>query len=88
MLVEAVTFRLADGTDGATFLQTDAQAYAAAMLREPRPLRRTTARDDDGGWLVLSLWSSPADACAAPPLLPDGVDTSTVEVRRWTALPG
>lgn len=84
MLVEVTTFRLAAGADEAAFLRADAEEQQAAMLRLPRALRRTTARADDGGWLVLVLR-------AAPPGEPDAFPGTwaapgTVSTARYTTL--
>ena len=55
VLIEVRTFRLAAGVDDATFLAADAEAQARAHLARGI-VRRTTARDGDGRWLVLTSW--------------------------------
>jgi len=70
-------------------LQTDF-AYQQPGLR-----RRTTARDDDGRWCVVSLWTSYDDAAAAEVAAKTNdvardfwslVDAESVSVQRFTLL--
>lgn len=84
MLVEVTTFRLAPGVEETAFLEADARAQEAAMLGTPRALRRTTARGDDGGWLVLVLWD---DLPAGPdPVLEGWADPTSVSTARYRTL--
>ena len=55
VLIEVRTFRLAEGVDDAAFRAADAEAQVRAHLARGI-VRRTTARDSDGRWLVLSFW--------------------------------
>jgi len=70
-------------------LQTDF-AYQQPGLR-----RRTTARDDDGRWCIVSLWSSYDEAAAAEVAARTNevarefwsmVDADSVSVQRFTLL--
>jgi len=86
VLVELTTFRLADGVDEAAFLVADAERQAE-LNPEPGFVRRTTARGDDGGWLVLALWWTAGHADDAPPPVPtDLVDPASVRRERYTTL--
>lgn len=66
-IFEITTFRLADGVDEAAFLDLDARVQTEFASFQPGFVRRTTARGDDGRWVVVTLWGSvgDADACAA-----------------------
>jgi len=64
-VIETVTFRLADGVDEAAFLEADEEIRTGFLYHQPGMARATTARGDDGEWIVLVLWASPADADAA-----------------------
>jgi hypothetical protein len=92
MVVEVTTFRLAPGADEEAFLAADEDVQTSFSVFQPGMVRRTTARGDAGGWLVLTLWGTTADAgaaeeasatdpaCAAFHAL---VDAGSVEVRRF-----
>jgi heme-degrading monooxygenase HmoA len=85
LLIQTTTFRLAEGADEHAFLESD--RLAQAELSSKRGLvRRTTARSDDGSWLVITLWRSRDDAEAAPSPGLEGVDDLTVETRWFSAL--
>ena len=58
-------FRLADGVDETEFLEADEQARTGFLYHQPGMLRATTARADDGEWIVVVLWASYEDADAA-----------------------
>jgi hypothetical protein len=86
VLVELTTFRLADGVDEAAFLAADAEVQAE-LSPEPGFVRRTTARGDDGTWLVLAMWWSAGHADEAPPPVPtDLVDEGSLRRERYTTL--
>jgi hypothetical protein len=63
-MIEITTFRLGVEVDEADFLEADRLVQTRFSPRRPGFLRRTTARGEDGSWLVLVLWGS-ADAAAA-----------------------
>jgi hypothetical protein len=61
MVVDVVTFTLAEGVDEAAFLAADRRVQTELVPNQPGFLRRTTARRD-GRWLVVTLWWSEAHA--------------------------
>jgi hypothetical protein len=66
-VIEIMKFRLAPGISEAEFLSADRRLQHEFAYQQPGLLRRTTARGEDGGWVVIDLWRSAADAdaCAA-----------------------
>jgi len=64
-VIEATTFRLADGVDEAAFLEADEQARTGFLYHQAGMLRATTAKADDGEWIVVVLWASYEEADAA-----------------------
>jgi len=64
-VIETTTLRLADGVDDATFLAADEKVRTGFLYRQPGLVRATTARGDDGEWIVVVLWASDDDATAA-----------------------
>jgi hypothetical protein len=88
-------FRLAPNGDEAEFLAADRRLQEDFAYQQPGLLRRTTARGEDGSWVVIDLWRSPADADAcAVRWQADRVaqafmallDRSSVVVERYTPL--
>lgn len=67
-VIETLTFRLGPHVDAAAFLDADKRVQAEFVYQQPGVVRRTTARGDNGEWIVLSLWRSAADADAAATL--------------------
>jgi hypothetical protein len=63
-MIEIMRFRLAPDTDEAAFLTADKRVQEDFAYKQPGLLRRTTARGPDGGWIVVDLWRSAADADA------------------------
>lgn len=63
-MVEITRFRLVDGVDEEQFLRADRDLQEQFAYQQPGLLRRTTARDGEGNWVVLDLWRSDADAAA------------------------
>lgn len=63
-MIEVRTFRLRHGADEAAFLDADRRQQAECLPFSAGFLRRTTARGDDGGWIVLTLWASVHAAAA------------------------
>jgi len=61
-VVETLTFRLAPGTDESAFLDADRAVQDELIPNQPGFARRTTARGDDGDWLVVTLWRSSEEA--------------------------
>jgi hypothetical protein len=62
---ELTTFRLADGVDEAEFLAADEAFRTGFLYQQPGLARATTARGDDGEWLIAVLWADDASADAA-----------------------
>jgi hypothetical protein len=63
-VIEIMSFRLSPGTSEAAFLAADRRVQEEFARRQPGLLSRTTARGEDGGWIVIDLWRSAADADA------------------------
>jgi hypothetical protein len=84
--VEVTTFRLADGVDEAAFLAADARAQTDVYYQHPGVVRRTTARGEDGEWLVTVLWGSPDDVAPPTPDLDALVDPASVRTARYRTL--
>jgi hypothetical protein len=94
-VIETVTFRLAAGTDEAAFLDADRRVQTEFLYRQRGLLRRTTARDRNGEWIVIVLWRSESDADAAAKLSESDratsaffalLDETTVQTRRYSTL--
>jgi hypothetical protein len=63
-VIEIMRFRLPPGADEAGFLAADRRVQEEFARHQPGLLRRTTARAQDGGWIVIDVWRSAADADA------------------------
>ena len=94
-VIETTTFRLAADTDDDVFLDADRRVQTEFAYQQPGLVRRTTARDQNGEWIVVVLWRSEDDAEAAARLserddatseLNALVDKTTVQVRRYSTL--
>lgn len=95
-MIEILTFALAAGpSDVDVFVAADARVQTEFAYRQPGLVRRTTARSDDGRWLVLTLWGSAEDAdraaaaAAADPAvaaLESLVDQANKRTERFSAL--
>ena len=88
-------FRLLADADEAAFLTADRRVQQDFAYQQPGLLRRTTARAEDGGWIVIDLWRSAgdADACDArwehdevPQAFMSLLDRSSVSVERYQEL--
>jgi hypothetical protein len=97
VIVETLTFRLADGVAEDAFLTADRRVQTEFAYRQTGLLRRTVARatSDDRVWIVVDLWASAADAdaCeakwATDPLAADFmacVDAPSVRAARYETL--
>jgi hypothetical protein len=66
-VIEIMRFRLPPDGDEAAFLAADRRVQEEFAYHQPGLLRRTTARGEDGGWIVVDVWrcSTDADACDA-----------------------
>jgi hypothetical protein len=76
MVIETTTFRLADGVDDAAYLEFDEEVRTGFLYRQPGMARATTARGDDGEWIVVVMWASVDAADAA---LEAGTDDGTMQ---------
>lgn len=61
MIIEIITFRLAEGADEEAFIQADHRVQTEFIPNHPGFMRRTTGRNDEG-WVVVVLWDSLPDA--------------------------
>jgi hypothetical protein len=94
-VIEITRFRLKDGADEAAFLQADRRVQTEFAYQQPGLARRTTARHDDGEWIVIDVWRSgdDADECARrwddDPIVAEFmalIDESSVVNRRFETL--
>jgi hypothetical protein len=94
-MIEILRFRLAPDADEESFLAADAKVQSHFAYRQPGLLRRTTARDDNGGWVVIDLWQSNENADAAEALWGQDpvtsaymtfIDATSVHTERYTEL--
>ena len=94
-MIEIMTFRLAPGSDETGFEAADRKVQTQFAYQQPGLVRRTAARNADGGWVVITLWQSEEDADAADagwahdPLAAEFmgfVDGSTVRRDRYATL--
>jgi hypothetical protein len=67
-MIEIMRFRLIPGADVEAFRAADVRVQSDFAYRQPGLLRRTTARDRDGAWIVIDLWQSGQAAAAADKL--------------------
>ena len=58
MLIVNATFRLVDGVSDEKFKEIDARFQEDFAYQQKGMLRRTTAKSEDGTWLVMTLWDS------------------------------
>lgn len=65
MLIVTAVFSLVDGADEQEFLRADARFQEEFAYQLKGHLRRTTARGDDGRWMVMSLFDSAESFAAA-----------------------
>jgi hypothetical protein len=63
-VIEIMRFRLPPDGDEAAFLAADRRVQEEFIYQQPGLLRRTTARGENGGWIMIALWRSSADADA------------------------
>jgi len=64
-VMETMTFRLSAVADEAAFRAADERVQTEVAYRQPGIMRRTTARCEGGGWIVVSLWHTADEADAA-----------------------
>jgi hypothetical protein len=89
------TFRLKDGVDTDEFLVANERMQTGFVYQQPGFVRRTTARGEDGEWLVIGLWGSREEALRAGELAKGDpisrranamVDAGSVTVKRFETL--
>lgn len=94
-VIEICTFSLAASADVDAMRAADARMQTDFAYQQPGLARRTTARDDDGRWCVLTLWASYEDAAAAESAAQNHdvaqafwslVDPDSVSVQRYRLL--
>lgn len=72
MHIVNTTFRLVEGVSNDEFKQVDARFQEDFAYQQKGMLRRTTARSDDGTWLVMTLWDSEVSANGEKNITPEG----------------
>jgi hypothetical protein len=94
-MIEILAFGLAPGVDEDVFLAADRKVQTDFAYRQKGLLRRTTARSNDGAWIVIDIWQSErdADACAErwgqDPVTSEFmsfVDTNSIRTKRYATL--
>ena len=90
-----MTFRLAAGSDEESFRAADRRVQTDFAYRQPGLVRRTTARGEDGGWIVIDLWRSAEhadegsrrwDGDPVAAAFMSFVDIDSVRIRRYATL--
>ncbi|HZN15210.1 MAG TPA: hypothetical protein VFB78_13130 [Acidimicrobiales bacterium] len=64
-MIDIHTFRLRPGVSDEAFRAADTRVQQEFVPNLDGFVRRTTARDDDGRWVVVSLWGSREELAAA-----------------------
>lgn len=91
-MIEILEFNLVEGADEEAFVLADKRVQAEFAYQQPGLMRRTTARGDDGNWMVIDLWRSADDADAAEAKWADAgaaaefmafVDRATISSKRY-----
>jgi hypothetical protein len=94
-VIEIATFRLGVQSTEAAFLDADRRVQTEFLYQQPGLVRRTTARDGDGNWIVIAHWRSAAEADAAATRAERDdvastfaalVDVTTLTTRRYETL--
>jgi hypothetical protein len=95
-VIEIMRFRLGPGTGEEAFLTADRRLQEDFASQQAGLLRRTTARSEDGDWIVIDLWRSAADADACDRRWDSDpvaqafmalLDRSSVSTERYTEVP-
>ena len=95
MIIETLVFRLVEGADEAAFVDADTRLQTDFAYQQPGLVRRTTARNAAGEWLVVDFWATAADADACDarwdhdPVVAawlEFVDRSSIQARRFESL--
>lgn len=96
MLIVNATFRLNDGISDEDFKKIDTQFQEDFAYQQKGMMRRTTAKGEDGTWLVMTLWDS-ADSADGPKNITDAakealtkmhecINFDTHKLERYTTL--
>ena len=94
-MIEIMTFRLKGDVDEPAFLEADESFRTSFLYLQPGLRRATTARADDGEWVLVLLWSgaeaaeAASHAAQADPVAQaflDLVDRDSATRRRYTLL--
>ena len=97
MVVEVITFRLLADVDDESFLAADKAVQTEVFPNSPGYLRRTTARADDGEWLVVVLWATDVDIdefnarTVSDPVqlaFDELIDRASIRTKRYTDIGG
>jgi hypothetical protein len=97
MVLEITTFHLLAGVDDETFLTADKAVQTEVFPNSPGYLRRTTAKADDGEWLVVVLWGTETDIdgfnarTVSDPVqltFDELIDRSTIRTKRYADIGG
>ncbi|MEY2417727.1 MAG: hypothetical protein QOG90_407 [Actinomycetota bacterium] len=97
MVLEITTFRLLADVDDESFLAADKAVQTEVFPNSPGYFRRTTARAEDGEWLVVVLWGDEtsidefnARIVSDPVQLAfdELIDRSTIKTKRYTDIGG
>jgi hypothetical protein len=97
MVLEVITFRLLADVDDESFLAADKAVQTEVFPNSPGYFRRTTAKADDGEWLVVILWGDEtsidefnARVVSDPVQLAfdELIDRSSIKTKRYTDVGG
>ncbi|MEY2473700.1 MAG: hypothetical protein QOK28_3029 [Actinomycetota bacterium] len=97
MVLEITTFRLLADVDTESFLTADKAVQTEVFPNSPGYFRRTTARAEDGEWLVVVLWGDDtsidefnARVISDPVQLAfdELIDRSSIKTKRYTDIGG
>jgi hypothetical protein len=85
--IEILVFQLKGGVDEEAFLAADKRVQGE-LSPAAGFVRRTTARGDNGNWLVLTFWHLDKELPDQQALLADVIDPATARAAHFTSLPG
>ena len=83
MMIETTRFRLAEGVTDDVFLVTDEKVRTEFLYQQQGMMRATTARSNDGEWIVILVWWGEEYAVDLPDELFEHVDRDSIERRRY-----
>ena len=83
MMIETTRFRLAEGVTDDVFLVTDDKVRTRFLYQQQGMMRATTARSNDGEWIVIVVWWGEDYAVDLPDELLALADRASVERRRY-----